>query len=185
MMNRRNGIRLVAAGLVVLPLCSYVPRAVAMPETPVITTDSGNDMLKQSGWFGQVQENIRKAEYYITMQEKSVIAGESGGLHAANRAHNLRAYFRENGIQLVDRRTGSHTWQWNWHLVGYGRGDSLSPVSPVIPTCQGKRRPVGSPYHVVYREAGSRHQLLPCAAVRGEMPESLSLFALRGCTQNA
>jgi len=72
-------------------------------EATVATAEMREETLKQTSWWTDVQENIRRSEYNITYQEKSVLEGEPGGLHAANRDQNLRAYFRNDGVQILQR----------------------------------------------------------------------------------
>ncbi|MFC1735237.1 carboxypeptidase regulatory-like domain-containing protein [Candidatus Hydrogenedentota bacterium] len=121
--------------------------AVDMPETPhktlavassgharaAASAPASDEELKQTSWFGQVQENIRKAEYKITRQEKCVIDGEPGGLHAANRANNLRAYFREDGLHLMPRETSDPEWQLRYQFTAWGRESAMQPIRPIEP----------------------------------------------------
>ncbi|HEY3175328.1 MAG TPA: FG-GAP-like repeat-containing protein [Candidatus Polarisedimenticolia bacterium] len=57
---------------------------------------------------------IRRLEYEVTFQPSSVIPGHPGGLQAANRAQDLRAYFLPEGVDLV-RRT-ERLPSWTLHL---------------------------------------------------------------------
>ena len=98
------------------------------------SVDPSDEQLKQGSWFGQVQEGIRKAEHNITWQDKCVVEGAPGGLHAANRANNLRAYFREDGIQIVERETSDPDWDVRWQFRRWGRDGAMRDVTEVKPT---------------------------------------------------
>ena len=93
--------------------------------------------VQQSSWFAQVQEGIRKGEYNISWQDKSVIDGDPGGLHATNRANNMRAYFREDGVQIVERETTDPDWDLRWQFKGWGRNGTMQAVTKVAPSAQG------------------------------------------------
>ncbi|MBI4558099.1 MAG: FG-GAP repeat protein, partial [Candidatus Hydrogenedentes bacterium] len=90
-------------------------------------------------WFSQVQRNIAKAEYNISYQEKCAVEGMPGGLHVANRANNLRAYFREDGVQIMERETAAHDWELEIQLTGCGAGDAVQALPPVAPAIEGNR----------------------------------------------
>ena len=87
------------------------------------------ETLKASSWWPQVRNSIAQQEYEITWQPD--IPG-GGAFHAANRAQNLRCYFRDNGIEVIPR-TGSIDWCWGFELVGFGGGDRFEYVDPVAP----------------------------------------------------
>ena len=63
-----------------------------------------------SDWWTRASEEIRRSEYRISLQEESVRRGEPGGLHAANRAGDLRAYFRGDGIEWMQRTERDPSW---------------------------------------------------------------------------
>jgi len=98
--------------------------------------ETGEEALKQTSWWGEVQENIRKSEYNITDQEKCVIEGAPGGLHATNRANNLRAYFRDDGVQIIERETSDPDWDVRWRFKSWGRPDSMRSVPHVAPAAE-------------------------------------------------
>ncbi|MBI4558543.1 MAG: FG-GAP repeat protein, partial [Candidatus Hydrogenedentes bacterium] len=105
------------------------PPTTSRTPTPEAAIPSGN-------WLGQVEENIRKAEYHVTSQEKCAIEGMPGGLHAANRAKNLRAYFREDGVQIVERETDSPQWDVRFQFTAWGRHNDLRSVPAVVPVAE-------------------------------------------------
>ena len=80
-----------------------------------------------------LQESVRKAEYNITRQDTCVIDGMPGGLHAANRANNLRAYFRKDGVQLVERETSDPEWDLRIRLEAWGHDGAMQPAPEVQP----------------------------------------------------
>jgi len=99
--------------------------------------------LEQSSWFGTVQANLAKAEYNAVRLEKSA------GLSAANRAQNLRAEFRPEGIRVVERgdaaKAGASGWTFEWRFTGYGRSGQMIPVEPAVPNANGNRVEYGRP----------------------------------------
>ena len=68
-------------------------------------SESGTDP-----WRRQVEASLRDAEYAVTFQEHASIPGHPGGLHAANRAQDLRVYFTPAGIDLARRTEGEASW---------------------------------------------------------------------------
>lgn len=67
--------------------------------------DDGNvEQLKQSSWWAQVQENIRKSEYEIRGGAKS--QNPDGVLSVVNRANNFRVRFASDQITLKPRMIG-------------------------------------------------------------------------------
>ena len=105
------------------------PRQASTTEVPSADSD----------WFAKVQENIRQSEYNITWQDKCVIEGQPGGLHATNRANNLRAYFREDGVQImprdgVDSEDGLGLYPTAWDATG-----QVISLAQVQPTAEGNQ----------------------------------------------
>ena len=67
-----------------------------------------------SGWLATVQKKIAQKEYEV---------GNNGkGLQAPNRAHNIRTYFDEKGIHVVDRTADGNPELLRLTLAGFGRG---------------------------------------------------------------
>ncbi|GMW03862.1 MAG: hypothetical protein AMXMBFR84_49960 [Candidatus Hydrogenedentota bacterium] len=99
-------------------------------ETP---TEKPEAIHRNAAFASEVQENIRDAEYNITSQEKSVIEGQPGGLHATNRAANLRAYFREDGVEILPRDLDQADWNLKWRFTRWGREDAMRSVSVTKP----------------------------------------------------
>jgi hypothetical protein len=117
----------------------YVDKDNTGTEGGARTATANPEQLRQTDWWAQAQENIRKSEYNITYQEKCAIEGDPPGLHAANRAHNLRAYFREDGVQLVEREASVHDWGLKVQSTAWGAGDAMQPLPPVKPTSEGNQ----------------------------------------------
>ncbi|GMW00562.1 MAG: hypothetical protein AMXMBFR84_16990 [Candidatus Hydrogenedentota bacterium] len=118
---------------------SHEPASAAIPANirPDVPSPApsgpSSETSQDPAWMSQVQEGIRKAEYNITWQDNSVIEGEPGGLHATNRAANLRAYFREDGVQIVERETSDPDWDIRWQFKAWGREGAMREVSKVKP----------------------------------------------------
>lgn len=79
-------------------------------------------------WLAEAQEYIQQSEYQITWVEQSLVAGAPASYQAPNRAHDLRFYFQEQGLQVVQRTEAVPTWVWNMRLDGYG-SDKLTAFS--------------------------------------------------------
>ena len=61
------------------------------------------DSLKQTSWWAQVQESIRRSEYDVRKREDSADGTEAKGLHAFNRAQSLHARFDQSGARVTER----------------------------------------------------------------------------------
>jgi len=83
---------------------------------PVLLFAAGEDNPAVSdSWINAAMESIEKEEYKPSLQELDY-RGESFAhpkFHLANRANNLRAYFDEDGIELMPRVV---TDERNWNL---------------------------------------------------------------------
>ena len=77
--------------------------------------DSALAASPDSGWLATVQKKIRQQEYEASRNNR--------GLQAPNRAHNIRTYFSEKGIQVVDRSAQGSPGLLGLTLNGFGRGE--------------------------------------------------------------
>jgi hypothetical protein len=71
----------------------------------IIAATEESEPVVSDPWMKKAMEHIEKEEYKPSLQ-KSDYKGEqfkTPKYHLANRANNLRAYFDENGIELMDR----------------------------------------------------------------------------------
>ncbi len=50
-----------------------------------------------------IQRIIHESEYHLSWQDQTVLQDLDQAWHAPNRAHNLRFYFTEGGLRVVDR----------------------------------------------------------------------------------
>ena len=105
-----------------------------------------------TGWPGTAAEEeprpfdaVQKLEYDVTYQSRSTIARHSGGLHVANRAHDLRLYFGDDRVDIVQRDTVEATWHLELHLESIRVGPRVHVARPVAPVASGSR--------VAYRHA--------------------------------
>ena len=76
-----------------------------------------NDPIISDSWLKDAVEHIQKEEYKPSLQ-KSDYKGElfeAPKFHFANRANNLRAYFDENGMELIPRVTADEE-SWNLRI---------------------------------------------------------------------
>ena len=50
-----------------------------------------------------IEQVIRESEYHVTWQDQSVLPDIDAAWHAPNRAQNLRFYFTDHGLRVLDR----------------------------------------------------------------------------------
>ena len=75
----------------------------------------------------------RSASIAARIEQEEYHASQTAcGLQAPNRAHNLRTYFREGGIDVTPRHNADEaaTWQVTWRTSRWGRAGRLEPVEP-------------------------------------------------------
>ncbi len=130
------------------------------------------------GWWETVTAQLARTEYRATANPE--------GLQAPNRAHNLRTYFRERGIEIVPREGDTSTaWRFAWETVRFGRPGALHAVGAASPEPDGPRVTYRHPefdewyensrdgleqgFTVHARPAG-RRPAVPCGAARGPAP---------------
>ncbi len=93
-------------------------------------------------WFQSVCEQIERDEYQASVSDR--------GLQAPNRAHNLRTYFPDGGIEVVPRTPeDGGTWSLTWRTTGWGRGQS-----PETGQCAGSAAPAPNGARVTYDRRG-------------------------------
>ena len=125
-------------------------------------------------WLGRVKAQIELEEYNASVNER--------GLQAPNRAHNLRTYFRDGGIEIVPRTgEGVDAWSFGWHTLRWGREGWLMDVAgaPVEPVASGSR--------VTYSREGfeewyeNKKEGLEQGFTVRERPEAEGLLCIEGC----
>lgn len=91
-------------------------------------------------WLKSAVAALERQEYHR--------APATAGLHAPNRAHNLRIYFREHVVEIVPRNAdaGAPLWHFGWEPTRWGRPDHLAAALPVRAEPEGPR--------VIYRRPG-------------------------------
>jgi hypothetical protein len=82
-----------------------------------------------SGWYARASRAIASREYDLSLTNQ--------GLQAPNRAHDVRTYFRDNGIEIVPRTGSDPGWSWSWTTTGVGRLGAVEPVERATPTYGG------------------------------------------------
>ncbi|MCX5800053.1 MAG: hypothetical protein NTX17_01490 [Candidatus Eisenbacteria bacterium] len=85
-------------------------------------------------WLGKVKAQIEREEYKASVNER--------GLQAPNRAHNLRTYFVDGGIEVVPRKgEDGDSWSFSWRTLAWGREGRLVDVTGVSvePVADGSR----------------------------------------------
>ncbi len=85
----------------------------------IATTDTDNN------WLAKVKKDLAEKEYLPSINHK--------GLQSPNRAHNLRIYYTEQGIQVHDRTTKDEPLLLNMRLSHYGREKQLKTINPTQP----------------------------------------------------
>ncbi len=97
--------------------------APTLPATPVVDADGS--------WLSKAQKELAEREYQ---------ASHNGtGLQSPNRAHNLRIYYTEQGIQVHDRTAKGEPLLLGMQLSSYGRGEAVQQIKPSKPQHQGNR----------------------------------------------
>ena len=90
-------------------------------------------------WWSTVQENIIKAEYQVTKQQKTYLPKIKASYQAPNRRHNLRTYFTPEGIRVIPRNTTEPEWSWGLSLKRYGFKEDIKPVAEAKLSVAGTR----------------------------------------------
>jgi len=125
---------------------SALPGRVTRPDA---TGDAATDSLPPgvtTDWWSAVQENIRRSEYRVTWQERTLLPGSRPAYQAPNRAQNLRIYFTPEGIRVLPRVVSGEQlavssqqlavnsqqspgyWELGLSLTAWGRLGALQPV---------------------------------------------------------
>jgi len=102
-----------------------------------------------TGWWADVQEDLRRREYHVTWQESPLFPGIPAGYQAPNRAQNLRIGFYPSAVLFVPRTPAQPSpwqgegegegWTWGLTLTGYGRGEPLRQLPEATPNPQTNR----------------------------------------------
>ncbi len=95
--------------------------------------------VSDASWWSDVQRQIEASEYEITWQDRAVLPDLDGAWQAPNRSQNLRLFFTEEGLRAIRRTEVEPTWELGLALVGFGRGDRLSPIEPATLSANGNR----------------------------------------------
>ncbi|MEW5868218.1 MAG: FG-GAP-like repeat-containing protein [Chloroflexota bacterium] len=81
-------------------------------------------------WWSQAQEYIRQSEYHLSWVDEPLIPGAPSSFQAPNRAQNLRFYFQEHGVQVIQRTEIEPSWLWGISLAGVGSAGELAAPQP-------------------------------------------------------
>ena len=81
-------------------------------------------------WWGRVQENLRKSEYQISLGPASYRPERGEVYQAPNRAHDLRLYFDERGVEVLDRSGEGAPTLLRLELSRWGRVGDWRAASP-------------------------------------------------------
>ncbi len=91
-------------------------------------------------------DDVRRLEYDVSWQARTVVPGVAGAYHAANRSQNLRTYFARDAVHIVSRSATPSSWDVTLRLSAVGGGRALEPVGAAV-MATGARR-------VEYRRPG-------------------------------
>jgi uncharacterized repeat protein (TIGR01451 family) len=82
------------------------------------------------GWFARMQEGIREGEYHFQLGPASYRPGRGEIYQAPNRALDLRIYFDDEGIEILERSAEGAPTVMRLALTSWGRPEMLdeSPV---------------------------------------------------------
>ena len=120
-----HNLRVIALVLA-LVLGSAVQQPVSAQVQPETSSQPGD-------WLSQAQETIRQSEYQISWVEEPLIPGAPPSFQAPNRAQDLRFYFQEQGVQVIQRTEAEPSWVWGVALVGVGDASNLAaPLAPAL-----------------------------------------------------
>ncbi|RLE24739.1 MAG: hypothetical protein DRJ65_09355, partial [Acidobacteria bacterium] len=102
-----------------LGFCFAALLAVAFP------ADAGSPAPQEASVEGMaaIQRMIRESEYHMTWQDQTVLQDLDQAWHAPNRAHNLRFYFTEDGLHVVDRMAQDSPELLRLSVVGCSGGE--------------------------------------------------------------
>ncbi len=81
-------------------------------------------------WIGEIERSIEESEYHVNWQDATVLPDLEAAWHAANRAHDLRFYFTDQGLRVVDRTAEGGAELLGLAVVGIGREGALVAPSP-------------------------------------------------------
>lgn len=71
---------------------------------------AGDEVVSDSSWFAGASRVIRDMEYQASFQEKSMIPGDKGAWHLANRAQDLRLYVHPTVTKIIQRTDLEPGW---------------------------------------------------------------------------
>lgn len=97
------------------------------PNVPLAGAPDGVD----EGWLAGVEADIRRMEYEASETE--------AGLQAPNRRHNLRTYFRPDGIDIRQRVGAGSAWRFTWRTLTWGRPGRMAALDRTSPIANGAR----------------------------------------------
>jgi hypothetical protein len=113
-LNALNGL-IICITIVSLTCFLFPLQVQASSSTDTKETSAQLSPGTDSGWWGNVQEDIKRSEYHVTWQDHISIPGFESG-YQAHRANNLRTYFTDEGIRIVPRTGDKPEWEWGLSL---------------------------------------------------------------------
>ena len=90
------------------------------------SSNETNQVGLADGWLTAVSAQLKEAEYAIS----AVANSQTIAYQSPNRAHNLRTYFSETGIQVEPRIRQGEDWNVGLEIVSVG--DGLQSAAPEI-----------------------------------------------------
>src|SRR5262245_29253572 len=124
-----------------MPAARFLPIIIVL-STATLSGPAWADNPDNGGAGGRAEdaavESGRRHEYDINQQERSVIPGHPGGLHAANRAQDLRAYFLADGVDLVRRTEAEPAWRFHLSMRDAMMAGGRHRVEWASPTAEGR-----------------------------------------------
>jgi len=75
----------------------------------------------------EIERMVRESEYHMSWQDQTVLSDLDAAWHATNRAQNLRFYFTEDGLRVVDRTAEGSPEMLRLGVAGYV-GSGAQPV---------------------------------------------------------
>jgi len=79
-----------------------------------------------------IERVIRESEYHVTWQDQTVLPDLEAAWHATNRAQNLRFYFTDDGLRVVDRTADGSPELLRLAVLGRVGGDTNPAILEAI-----------------------------------------------------
>ncbi len=140
----------------------------------------GRSHVMSPEWIGEIERSIQESEYHVTWQDQTVLPDLKAAWQAPNRAQNLRFYFTEGGLRVVDRTAEGSPELLRLVVVGVGRDGAILPpdrsdVAFAVEAGRLEARGPGLTEIFVNSSAGLRHSIEIAKPPVGDGPLRITL----------